>query len=298
MQIINGENLTSSNRTSTEYFFVNSCGIYKMISADIDVVRPFGRADYQFLYLYRGEGVYTSNQTAYPIHAGEFLLYRPGCPQRYHFFAASDPEIYWIHFTGTDVEKILSDCGFAVDALTGKIGDCEAIRYNIRCTAREIQLRQSGYNSLCCSYLISLLAQAGRLNQSKTSPQLSSKYEKLFPVIETMNSCLNDSSSIPEYAARCGLEPCYFISLFKEYTGLSPIAYRTVVKMNQARQLLSNTGLSIQEIAALLGYRDPLYFSRLFKKQIGLSPSLCRKKSSNLSFVNQTNDWDTPFSTN
>lgn len=33
-------------------------------------------------------------------------------------------------------------------------------------------------------------------------------------------------------------------------------------------------GLSVSEVAALVGYKDPLYFSRMFKKATGVSPKL------------------------
>lgn len=50
------------------------------------------------------------------------------------------------------------------------------------------------------------------------------------------------------------------------------------LKMAEARHLLLNTPLRIQEIAAALGYADPFYFSRLFKKYSGKSPTACREQ--------------------
>ncbi|WP_300845227.1 helix-turn-helix domain-containing protein [uncultured Acetatifactor sp.] len=53
---------------------------------------------------------------------------------------------------------------------------------------------------------------------------------------------------------------------------------RFSIRMDRARELLKNTGYSIQEISSLVGYADPLYFSRLFQKQTGRSPSVYRRE--------------------
>ena len=78
-------------------------------------------------------------------------------------------------------------------------------------------------------------------------------------------------------AAECGLSECYFITLFKQYTGLAPHQYRLRELINKACVLLQDTTMTIQEISYALGVDDPLYFSRLFRAQQGISPRNYRK---------------------
>ncbi len=84
-----------------------------------------------------------------------------------------------------------------------------------------------------------------------------------------MHSKYNDQQSIDFYAKQCNLSKYHFIHLFKEYTGLSPYAYKTRIRIEKAKDLLSSTNLSISEISNILGYNNSLYFSNLFKKTQG-----------------------------
>jgi len=68
----------------------------------------------------------------------------------------------------------------------------------------------------------------------------------------------------------------YFRVLFRQSTGLTPLAYLNNIRIANAKQLLKHQygpqGLTISNIAILSGFHDPLYFSRFFKKHTGLSP--------------------------
>ncbi|WP_169088341.1 AraC family transcriptional regulator [Paenibacillus sp. PL91] len=65
----------------------------------------------------------------------------------------------------------------------------------------------------------------------------------------------------------------YLNRAFKQVTGQSIIRYINAVRINQAKELLETTPLSIGEIGYLIGINDPYHFSKVFKKHIGLSPT-------------------------
>lgn len=52
------------------------------------------------------------------------------------------------------------------------------------------------------------------------------------------------------------------------------------VRQRQALQLLAQTGLTVQEVAYMLGYSEPRAFHRSFRRWTGLSPSLWRRQNS------------------
>ena len=63
---------------------------------------------------------------------------------------------------------------------------------------------------------------------------------------------------------------------FKAALGMTPHAYLTQMRMEHAKQLLSQgnpEALTISQVAFRSGYYDPLYFSRAFKKYTGIMPS-------------------------
>lgn len=82
---------------------------------------------------------------------------------------------------------------------------------------------------------------------------------------------------IPEVASHVYLSPTYLGLLFKQQTGQTFSEYLTEVRMQKAKELLSDYKLSIKEISHRIGYKDIKYFSKLFKKTIGLKPTEYRK---------------------
>lgn len=59
--------------------------------------------------------------------------------------------------------------------------------------------------------------------------------------------------------------------------GLRYSALVQEARFRESRRMLRNTGLSISEIAARLGYRSPANFTRAFRKWAGVSPDAYRK---------------------
>lgn len=60
---------------------------------------------------------------------------------------------------------------------------------------------------------------------------------------------------------------------FDRHFGISPKQYLSKLRMNRALELLSESTLSIKEIAYSCGFTDEKYFSRAFKEKYGCPPS-------------------------
>ena len=77
---------------------------------------------------------------------------------------------------------------------------------------------------------------------------------------------------------RSGLAERSFKRRFKRATGMTPIAYVQVVRLEQAKQLLETTDQSIDAIAEQVGYEDASFFGRLFHRRVGLTPAEYRRR--------------------
>ncbi|WP_164545533.1 AraC family transcriptional regulator [Paenibacillus albus] len=89
-----------------------------------------------------------------------------------------------------------------------------------------------------------------------------------------------EPTHIDQLAALIHRSANYTISIFREVTGVSPIQYVHSLRMKEACNLLSNSDLSVTEIANYLGYYDHSYFFRIFKKFNSLSPTEYRHSES------------------
>ncbi|MFQ9395940.1 MAG: helix-turn-helix domain-containing protein [Lachnospiraceae bacterium] len=66
-------------------------------------------------------------------------------------------------------------------------------------------------------------------------------------------------------------------TLIRRETGLSFSEYVTAKRMEDAKKLLCQENLSVEEVAEQVGYHDYFYFTKAFKKYAGVSPSVYRK---------------------
>jgi len=104
-----------------------------------------------------------------------------------------------------------------------------------------------------------------------------SKYNSIAAGIEYLEQDTDQKLSIGEIAKMCYVSEVYFRKMFKEFSGMSPIDYRTHSKICRAKNYLKYEELSISEISDLLNFSDVSYFIKLFRKNTGMSPKVYRK---------------------
>ncbi|KDM90734.1 GlxA family transcriptional regulator [Photobacterium galatheae] len=79
-----------------------------------------------------------------------------------------------------------------------------------------------------------------------------------------------------DIAEQCGLPLRTFQRRFKTQVGQTPHEYLQSLRMEAAQSLLRDFGLSLQDVAEQVGYRDAHHFSTRFQKQFSLSPAQYR----------------------
>lgn len=67
---------------------------------------------------------------------------------------------------------------------------------------------------------------------------------------------------------------------FKQVTGVTPIEYLQLTRIEAAKKLLEQTGQQMMEVIFNSGYNDPKAFRKVFRKTVGMTPSEYREKFS------------------
>jgi AraC-like DNA-binding protein len=111
---------------------------------------------------------------------------------------------------------------------------------------------------------------------SDESQLLPSIPEHFFNILEEIISRPDARMNLEQLSARYHMHPTYISNKFQEHFGLSPICLHRRIIIETARERLITTGLSINEIATELGFRNTSAFTRFFSRKTGVPPGKFR----------------------
>lgn len=84
--------------------------------------------------------------------------------------------------------------------------------------------------------------------------------------------------SLDSVSAIVNINSSYISTQFKRCFGVNFVDYLTELRMNAAKELLSDPLRSTAEVAGMVGYESANYFARAFKKKTGMTPTEYRRQ--------------------
>ena len=247
--------------------------------------------DYRLFYIITGQGAFTTKDKTIPLTSGDVLFIRPGLfynfsdetklisinfditrnqtqyrspipPDPTDFFEPSrifesDPpeelsEILIIH-NSFDLEQLFHKCISHMD-FPNPYSDA--------------------YTSSIIKEILSILI----MEQSKLKNSNTELVEKIMIFLHTNYHTDIKNANISK---QFGYHPFYLNRIFKENTGMTLHQTLLRVRLQNAKELLKQTRLSIDEIHKEVGFNNRTQFCTFFRKQTGMSPTEYRKQSSN-----------------
>lgn len=96
----------------------------------------------------------------------------------------------------------------------------------------------------------------------------------LAPAIKYIEANYHDPTlSNCDLAEQCHISEVYLRKLFAEKYGMTPKQFIIDIRLNKAKQLLSEGKLRIFDVAEQCGFSSPYHFCRTFKEHVGVTPS-------------------------
>lgn len=125
---------------------------------------------------------------------------------------------------------------------------------------------------------------------SRTNPlffytKQTDKYSSV--VASTMNIIDNyfySDLKLEEIAARFSISVSYLCHQFKNETNTSLIDYKLNCQINEAKNLLRVTDMSMTQISSAIGFNSSSYFAKIFKLKTGMTPSQYRNNAKNKNY--------------
>ena len=262
---------------------INSCRTYRLLTRNrLETCRLQGRVDYQLIYIASGRGYFYFHHSSDPtiLEAGNMVLYRPGEFQKYEYYGEDKTEVYWIHFTGSNVKNILRQYGFPEmfcrygldpEKHVFSSGAKSFYAQSFEQIILELQLQKEFYEESAALFLVHIIVMAGR-HQCELSHNRDIPLREVEEVMIYFREHYHETINIESLVEARGYGVRSFYRKFKNCTGLTPLQYLLEIRLLNAKKLLETTNFQVNEVSRLVGYDNALYFSRLFHKHTGVSP--------------------------
>ncbi len=96
--------------------------------------------------------------------------------------------------------------------------------------------------------------------------------DKIVKAREILIQHIGEPITIKELSRKVAINECYLKKGFKEMFGTTVFDFYQSQRMEHAKYLLYEKGLSVTEVSMMLGYSSISHFSTAFKKHTGLKP--------------------------
>lgn len=96
--------------------------------------------------------------------------------------------------------------------------------------------------------------------------------EKIIKAREILLQHIGEPITIKALSRKVAINECYLKKGFKEIFGTTIFDFYQTQRMEHAKYLLYDKGLSVTEVSSLLGYSSISHFSTAFKKHTGIKP--------------------------
>lgn len=216
-----------------------------------------------------GKCVYWVNGDKQIMEKGELLL----IPAGVSYYGKSIPTVTHTQIVVQWAEG--ASLGLSVlereDPLKHKLGCYELIHERLNLIHHQWQERPSYYGTMIEALLTEVLIYISRELDRGVIPSGQHLHaERMKSYIERH---YREKITKEDLGDAIGKTPNYAASLFKRVTGQTISQYVHAQRMKRAAYLLTESQLTVQEIAVFLGYQDLSYFYRVYKRATGSAPS-------------------------
>ena len=222
---------------------------------------------YTLHFVLSGRGQLDIYGKTYHLCEGDMFFIPPNIPMRY-FPVEADPWAYvWFSFSGEKMLYYAKMLGFEGETPKIKSNSFQSIKNVLHRLFDRVQKGECGYYGVLSSFykIIDICA----------TPDERTEIKKVREIID--NSFSLPAFRIEWLCSSVGISHSQLLRLFKDAYGITPVAYLSQKRMEQARELLSETDLSVCSVAYSCGFADEFHFMKCFKKHTGLTALEYRK---------------------
>jgi AraC-like DNA-binding protein/mannose-6-phosphate isomerase-like protein (cupin superfamily) len=232
----------------------------------------------ELFFIVGGKGQFLIQDTLYPVDMNNLVIINPNIlhtevslnAQPLEYIVLGIEEVELVPGKNTNGPFCILDHYESME-----ISSC------LRNILREMEQKNTGYEDVCQAYLEILIIRLMRNTALvvPTEPQVISANRQCAAVRRYIDLHFKESLTLDQLAQEVHMNKFYLSHAFKREYGVSPINYLIARRINESKYLLTETDLSMSQIAQLLGFSSLSYFSQAFRKTQEVSPMEFRQSA-------------------
>lgn len=270
---------------------------HTILDADSSILMPHWHEEMEVTLIEKGPAKYRIHSKPYIVNSGDIVLVSPHALHSAIINRMdqliSDSLVFHVNYLGAQ-EQDLAALNYLIPLMHGQFETHPVIHPNdsgyetikgIFVDALRIFREKPAYYEIklklrLLELILSLFENNYIVKTTKTKNELDFRRQ----ILETLNyihTHFAENLSISDLAKAAGFSESHFMFLFKEYVGTTCINYINYYRIQNAAQLLRESGKTVLEIASENGYDNISYFNRRFRAQFGMTPKEYRSNWSN-----------------
>lgn len=269
------DKLVMHKKTNSRELFLVSCGYEKCQPAQS--YGPSARRYYMIHFILEGQGHYYINDRHFLIDKNQCFLIPPDVVTLYKAEPSNPWTYVWICFNGEFAQSLVKHCHFTEDSLILPVSDIFKYKDLIFEMMQHPKLTPANdcFIQSCLYRIMAMLEEQSHASYSDLE-SLDNFY--ISRAVDYINRSTVLDITVNEVAEYLHISRSYLFELFRRHLNTSPQTFLIAAKIANARELLLQTDISIENIALSCGYQNPFAFSRAFKKETGMTPREYRLK--------------------
>lgn len=242
---------------------------------------PHTHTHMELFYIVGGKGQFLIEDRLYPVSANNLVIITPNVPHTEVSLNAQPLEYIVLGIDGVELTTGGNSNGqFCIldHFESAEVSSC------LRNILREMELKNTGYTDICQAYMEILIIRLMRNTALavQSEPQLTAGNRQCAAVRRYIDLHFKEPLTLELLAQEAHMNKFYLSHAFKREYGISPISYMISRRINESKYLLTETDLSMSQIAQLLGFSSLSYFSQVFHKTQGISAMEFRQSTKSI----------------
>lgn len=205
------------------------------------------------------------NDVQYRQKSGNILVSKPGDVR----YSIHPFECYYAHFNCVDDEVARQINALPTVFTLNNIDKISDIFKDLIKANKMRDKPQKLYTQGKLLELIGLLSLYDDANHNDKSHQYAAEIES---ACSYMKKNIENPITISDIAQQINLSAGFFHKVFKAAKNMTPSQYLTLLRINQAKHMLTGSNTPLSEIAILCGFGSQSYFNYVFSKHTSMTP--------------------------